>query len=138
MLKESVTADGGFSLDGYRALLRSEGQLARLMAHSLSLSLLTESVSTLVGVPLGVLLGKTDLPLRGSLTLLFAVPLLFPPYVLAVAWFSILGRTGLLGAVLAVYYDNKGYNQKSADCWVTLGVSVAFHLLAGVFLYATR
>jgi len=31
MLKESVTADGGFSLDGYRALLRSEGQLARLI-----------------------------------------------------------------------------------------------------------
>ena len=50
MLKESVTADGGFSLDGYRALLRSEGQLARLMAHSLALSLLTASVSTLVGV----------------------------------------------------------------------------------------
>ena len=107
MLKESVTADGGFSLDGYRALLRSEGQLARLMAHSLALSLLTASVSTLVGVALGVLLGKTDLPLRGSLTLLFTVPLLLPPYVLAVAWFSILGRTGLLGAVLPDSWSQK-------------------------------
>ena len=88
------------ALDGYRALLRSEGQLARLMAHSLALSLLTASVSTPVGVALGALLGKTDLPLRGSLTLLFTVPLLLPPYVLAVAWFSILSRTGLLAAVL--------------------------------------
>src|SRR5262249_5378123 len=100
MLKESVTADGGFSLDGYRALLGSEGQLAPLLAHSLALSLLSGSVSALGGVALGVLLGKTDLPLRGSLTLLFTVPLLLPPYVLAVAWFSILGRTGLLGAAL--------------------------------------
>jgi iron(III) transport system permease protein len=46
------------------------------------------------------LLGKTDLPLRGALTLLFVAPLLIPSYVLAVAWFSILGRTGFLGKVL--------------------------------------
>ena len=107
MLRESVTADGGFSLDGYRALLRSEGQLTRLMAHSIALSLLTASISTLVGIALGVLLGKTDLRLRGSLTLLFTVPLLFPPYVLAVAWFSILGRTGLLGTVLPDSWSQK-------------------------------
>jgi len=30
---------------------------------------------------------------------------------------------GLFGAVLAVYYDSKGYKQKSTDCWVTLGVN---------------
>src|SRR5262249_35884062 len=96
MLKETVTADGGFSLDGYRALLGSEGQLAPLMAPRLALSLLAAMVSTLVGVALG----KTDLPLCGSLTLLFTVPLLLPPYVLAMAWFSILGRTGLLGVAL--------------------------------------
>ena len=45
---------------------------------------------------------------------------------------------GLLGAVLAVYYDSKGYKRKATDCWVTLGISVAFHLLAGGFLYANR
>jgi ABC-type Fe3+ transport system permease subunit len=93
MLRETVTADGGFSLNAYRALLRSEGPLAQLMGHSLQLSFLTASISTLIGVPLGVLLGKTDLPLRGFLTLLFAAPLLVPPYILAVAWFSIPRRS---------------------------------------------
>jgi phosphotransferase system glucose/maltose/N-acetylglucosamine-specific IIC component len=44
---------------------------------------------------------------------------------------------GLLGAVLAVYYDSKGYKRKALDCWVTLGVSITFHFLAGIFLYAT-
>jgi hypothetical protein len=100
MLGETLIADGGFSVNAYRALLSSDGQFLLLMGHSLQLSLLTAIVSTLVGVPLGVLLGKTDLPLRGAFTLLFAAPLLMPSYVLAVAWFSILGRTGLLRSIL--------------------------------------
>jgi ABC-type Fe3+ transport system permease subunit len=70
MLGETLIADGGFSVNAYRALLSSDGQFLLLMGHSLQLSLLTAIVSTLVGVPLGVLLGKTDLPLRGAFTLL--------------------------------------------------------------------
>ena len=34
---------------------------------------------------------------------------------------------GLLGAVMAVYYDSKGYKRKASDCWITLGISVAVH-----------
>ena len=45
---------------------------------------------------------------------------------------------GLPGALLAVYYDSKGYRRKSSDCWITVGVSVAVHLAAGVFLYFIR
>jgi hypothetical protein len=45
---------------------------------------------------------------------------------------------GIFGAVLAVYYDNKGYKRKASECWITLGVSLAFHLIAGVLLYSTR
>src|SRR5438105_2746145 len=49
--------------------------------------------------------------------------------------FIFLFCAGLLGAVLAVHYDSKGYKRKASDCWITLGVSVAFHLVAGAFLY---
>ena len=45
---------------------------------------------------------------------------------------------GIFGAVLAVYYDSNGYKRKASDCWITLGVSVAFHLVAGAILYSTR
>ena len=45
---------------------------------------------------------------------------------------------GMAGAILAVYYESKGYKRKASDCWITLGVSVAFHLVAGIFLYAQR
>jgi uncharacterized membrane protein len=41
---------------------------------------------------------------------------------------------GIFGAVLAVYYDSKGYKKKSSDCWITLVISLAFHLVAGIIL----
>jgi iron(III) transport system permease protein len=107
MLSESVTSDGAFSLRAYHLLQPSEGRLIVLMGHSLQLSLLTASIATLIGVPLGILLGKTDLPLRGSLTLLLTGPLLIPPYVLAVAWFSILGRAGAVGGILPDAWSQK-------------------------------
>jgi hypothetical protein len=45
---------------------------------------------------------------------------------------------GIAGAVLAVYYDSKGYKMKARDCWVTTGVSVAAHIVLGVMAYSSR
>jgi hypothetical protein len=42
---------------------------------------------------------------------------------------------GLVGAVLAAYYDSKGYKRKSYECWITVGVAVLFHLVAGGLLF---
>ena len=42
---------------------------------------------------------------------------------------------GIFGAVLAVYYDSKGYKRKASDCWITMCVSLAFYLVAGIFLW---
>jgi hypothetical protein len=44
---------------------------------------------------------------------------------------------GLLGAVLAVYYDSKGYKRKAADCWLTMGISFLFYLAIGVLAWLT-
>lgn len=41
---------------------------------------------------------------------------------------------GIFGALLAAYYDNRGYKKKALDCWVTLGVSVAFHIVLTILL----
>lgn len=100
MVANTIYVDGGFSLKAYHTLLGADGQLATLMGRSLVLSLLTAGFATIVGVPLGILLGKSNLPFRGLLTALFAVPLLIPPYVFAVAWFGVLGKTGWLGEAL--------------------------------------
>jgi len=99
MLIKSVMVDGRFSLASYEGLLTSARQW-RLMGHSMALSSLVTALTTLVGVPLGILLGKTDLPFRRFFAVLFVLPLLIPPYIIAVSWFNLLGRDGLLAHML--------------------------------------
>ncbi len=95
MLLKSLLVDGHFSLDAWRGLLASAHQWL-LMRNSFVLASLVTLFTFVLGVPLGILLGKSDLPLRRFLTLLFTVPLLIPPYIVAVSWFDLLGRGGLL------------------------------------------
>ena len=67
-----------------------------LFGRTLLLAFLTTMMAGLLGVGLGLGFAKTDLPMRSALTALFSLPLLFPPYFLAVGWFAVLGRGGLL------------------------------------------
>ena len=84
MLGRSLVVDGDFTLKAYEALWQSGGQL-NLMSNSLVLSSAVTLLATLLGVPLGVLFGKTDLPFRAGFAVLLSVPLLIPSYVIAVA-----------------------------------------------------
>jgi iron(III) transport system permease protein len=65
-----------------------------LIGHSLLLSVSVTFFAIVLGVPLGVLLGRTDLPLRRAFAIVLTLPLLVPPYVVAVAWFNVLGSRG--------------------------------------------
>ena len=46
--------------------------------------------------------------------------------------------SGLLGALLGVYYESKGYKKKASDCWMFMGISLSFHLFIGFVLFLTR
>jgi ABC-type Fe3+ transport system permease subunit len=94
MAGHSLSAEFRSGFIYYRALF-SSGRAWSLAAHSLALSSLTTLLTLLVGVPVGIFLGKSDLPLRRLLLLILAIPLVIPPYVLAVCWSSILGRGGV-------------------------------------------
>ena len=98
MLIKSVYVDGHFSLASYGSLLTSSHQWT-LMKHSMVLSSLVTVLTVAVGLPLGILLGKTDLPFRRFFTVLFVTPLLIPTYIVAVSWFDLLGREGLLASL---------------------------------------
>lgn len=95
MVLESLRADGGFSLRNYVDVLGS-GQTWALLRNSALLATLTTAAAGLLGVPLAILLVKTDIHLRNVLAVAFSLPLLFPPYILAVGWFELVGRGGLL------------------------------------------
>jgi iron(III) transport system permease protein len=100
MIANTFQVRGEFSLTAYETLLGSGKELMPLLAHSISLSLFVTFFAIVLGLPLGLLLGRTDLPLRRTLTILLILPLLVPPYVMAVAWFNVLGTTGPLGHLL--------------------------------------
>ncbi len=95
MLVKSLFVGGRFSLSSYAGLLTSVRHWT-LMGHSLALSSLVMALTVVVGVPLGILFGKTDLPFRRFFAVLFLVPLVIPPYIVAVSWFDLLGTEGLL------------------------------------------
>ena len=90
---QTLFVNGRFSLDLFRNLFAS-AHTRHLLITSLSLAGLVTLLSLLVGLPFGILLGKSDVPGRTLLVMLFTVPLLIPPYVQAVAWFHLLGRQG--------------------------------------------
>jgi iron(III) transport system permease protein len=95
MIGSSLWVDGGFGVRNYVEVL-GNARTWVLFRNSLLLATLTTAVAGLAGVTLGILVGKTDLPWRRSLSAIFSLPLLFPPYILAVGWFEILGRGGIL------------------------------------------
>ncbi len=100
MLIQTLYADGHFSLRSYQSFLSSDGTFVSLMGHSLLLSFLTAGFATVIGVPLGVLLGKSNLPFRRPLAVAFTLPLLLPPFVSAVAWSSVFARNGWFAGAL--------------------------------------
>ncbi len=96
----SLQVDDHFGLAAYRALWASARQQLLSMGRSILLSLLTAMLATVVGVSLGILIGRTDLPLRRALAGLLTIPLSLPPYLIATAWSVALGKDGLIGRLL--------------------------------------
>jgi iron(III) transport system permease protein len=95
MLVKCIAPDGVPALDAFSGLLTSPRN-RQLMQNSLCLALLVTLFAVSAGTPAGIVLGKTDIPFRRSLLLLFLLPLLVPPYIMAVSWSCILGPEGLL------------------------------------------
>jgi iron(III) transport system permease protein len=100
MIASSFYGHGAFSMAACGTLLGSGKKLMPLIGHSLLLSVSVTFFAIVLGVPLGVLLGRTDLPLRRALTIALTLPLLVPPYVAAVAWFNVVGSRGWIGRFL--------------------------------------
>jgi len=98
MFVKSLCIDGHFSLESYSLLLQSKRQW-QLLFNSLLLAGSTTCITILLGVPLGILFGKTDLPCKRIFTILFVIPLIIPSYILAIAWFYCLGRSGIVASL---------------------------------------
>lgn len=69
-----------------------------LLLGSVALSMSVTLLAGVIGIPLGVLLAKTDLRGRSGALVVHAFPLFLPPYLLALGWFYLFGEEGALGS----------------------------------------
>ncbi|WP_328990558.1 molybdate ABC transporter permease subunit [Kribbella sp. NBC_01245] len=101
------------------------------VGQALRLSLLCASAATviclLLGVPLAWVLARSELPGRGVVRALVTVPLVLPPVVGGVALLLVLGRRGLIGERIDLWF---GYSLP----FTTAAVIVAETFVAMPFL----
>lgn len=74
---------------------------AQILANTLVMALLVGAGAVAIGLPVGLLTARTDLPFRRAFAVLTIVPLAVPSYVLAFAVIGMLGPTGTLAGLLA-------------------------------------
>ena len=98
MFLKSLFVDGRLSLENYGTLFQSKRHW-QLFFNSFILAGSTAFITVSLGVPLGTIFAKTDLPFKNLFAILFVIPLIIPPYILAVAWFYCLGRSGIVAGM---------------------------------------
>ena len=99
MLGSTLFDAEGFSLHAYASLI-GNASLWKSFGNSLILSLGVATATTIFGTMLALLLTKTRLAFRFLWLMLFLIPLLIPPYILAYGCYASLGREGVLGELL--------------------------------------
>ncbi len=99
VLQQSFFRDGALSTAAYHTALGTR-QLV-LLGRSVALGAASAAGALLLGVPIGLLISRTDLPARRVFWLLCLPPLIVPPYINAVAWIELAGEHGLLSRLLS-------------------------------------
>ena len=95
MLIVSLTdASGSFTLNNYRQLLTDPRQRG-LMLTSILLGGGAAIFATVLGAPLGLLFARARLPAKRFFRIALIVPLVIPPYIMALAWVLLTGSVGL-------------------------------------------
>ena len=82
----------------YSALLL-DGRQQGLLYNTALLGVGTALLATAIGVPLGVALARVPLRRKMAIRLAATVPILLPPYLVAVAWIHFGGSRGLLATI---------------------------------------
>jgi iron(III) transport system permease protein len=75
------------------------GSAAQLFLTSCGFAAAVTLSALVVGIPLGVLLGRFDVPGRDWALLIHAFPFFAPPFLLALGWFHVFGADGFAGSV---------------------------------------
>ncbi|BAF71916.1 ABC transporter permease [Sulfurovum sp. NBC37-1] len=92
-------AFSGMDLQTLRSLF-SQKEVYGSFVNSLLLSFVVALITTFSGMLLGVLFAKTDLATSRFFLSLLIVPLLIPPYIIALGWIDVIGVNSTFSSVL--------------------------------------
>ena len=95
LLLKSITVEHALSMDAYRAAFDGRN-LAGLAKNTLLVAGLATLFAATLAIPLAIVLGRSNLPLRTPLVALLVAPFIVPPYVTALTWVYLIGNGGLL------------------------------------------
>ncbi len=90
LFRIGLTDESGLSLSALAAALESRSVL-RALWHSLESSFLSAVLATLIGLLLALVIGLTNVRLKGPLIFLLLLPMMIPPHVTAISWIQALG-----------------------------------------------
>jgi len=99
LVQSFLGPSGNLSLHNYQQLV-TEPQQRLLLSNSLLLGIGSAMLAAIIGTPLGVLLARVDIPAKRIVRLALLVPLVVPPYILALAWIYVGGAAGLVAILL--------------------------------------
>ncbi len=80
-----------------------------LLLRSCALAAAVTACTLGIGVPLGVLLGRADVPGRRAALLLHALPAFLPPFLLAVGWFNLPHGDALFSSAGAIGVETAAF-----------------------------
>ncbi len=87
-------------LSPFMQVLKSEG-LIQVVVNTILWGIAVTFGCVIVGVPCGFILAKTDMPGKGLIRIIYAIPYMSPPYVGALAWILFIQEKGFLEKMLA-------------------------------------
>lgn len=90
-----VATGGGFNLDGYKRVL-SGGGLFRSLTNSLVLGLITATLSTVIAYMFAYTFAYVKVPLKRLFNGIAILPVISPPFVIALSAMLLLGKQGLI------------------------------------------
>jgi iron(III) transport system permease protein len=126
-------ADGaaGFTL-GHLSAALANPMTREGLVNALLIAVGTTITATAIAMPLAVLSARYRLPLKGLWNAVILVPLILPPFVGAIGFRAVLGREGMLNALLGTDFDVLGRSR-------VLGVILveALHLYPIIYLNLT-